>query len=102
MGQSATTSRTAYLEAIQRAGMEVYREPLSQAPVWTTCAAHRGAGSDLEAWFDSRDDVKDTREEIATTLWEQLVLAPMRRLVVENAPEISAAGNIIPFPSRAA
>lgn len=110
MGRSAVTSRTAYLEAIQRAGMEVYRDPLSQAPVWTTCAAHWGAGSgfklrvarDLEAWFDDRNDLKDKLEDIATTLWEQLVIAPMRRLVEENAPEISPAGNVIPFPSKAA
>lgn len=110
MGRSATASRTAFLEAVQRAGMEVYREPLSQAAVWGKCAGHWGTGPgfkdrvarDLEAWFTERDDLKEKLEEIAATLWEQLVMAPMRRLVEENAPEVTPAGNVIPFPSRAA
>lgn len=110
MGQSAIATRTAFLEAVQRAGMEVYREPLSQAPIWGQCAGHWGAGpgfkgrvvADLEAWFEKRADLKDKLEEITTTLWDQLVIAPMRRLVAENAPEIGAAGNVIPFPTKAA
>ncbi|MEO7466615.1 MAG: helix-turn-helix domain-containing protein [Sphingobium limneticum] len=110
MGQSAIATRTAFLEAVQRAGMEVYREPLSQAPIWGQCAGHWGAGpgfkgrvvADLEAWFEKRADLKDKLEEITTTLWDQLVIAPMRRLVAENAPEIGTAGNVIPFPTKAA
>lgn len=110
MGQSAIATRTAFLEAVQRAGMEVYREPLSQAPIWGQCAGHWGAGpgfkgrvvADLEAWFEQRADLKDKLEEITATLWDQLVIAPMRRLVAENAPEIGAAGNVIPFPIKAA
>ncbi len=110
MGRSATTTRTAYLEAVQRAGMEVYREPLSQSPIWGQCAGHWGAGpgfkmrvaNDLEAWFEKRNDLKDKLEEITNTLWDQLVIAPMRRLVEENAPEIGVAGNVIPFPTKAA
>lgn len=110
MGRSAIASRTAFLEAVQRAGMEVYREPLSQAPIWGQCAAQWGAGPGfkgrvanyLEGWFEKRDDLKDKLEEITNTLWEQLVIAPMRRLVAENAPEVSATGNVIPFPTKAA
>lgn len=110
MERSAATTRTAFLEAVQRAGMEVYREPLSQSPIWAQCARHWGAGggfkmrvaSDLESWFEQRSDLKDKLEEITNTLWDQLVIAPMRRLVEENAPEVGAAGNIIPFPVRAA
>ncbi len=110
MGRSAISSRTAFLEAVQRAGMEVYREPLSQAPVWGTCAGHWGAGpgfksrvaADLKAWFEERNDLKEKLEEISNSLWEQLVLAPMRRLVEENAPEAAGIGNVIPFPVRAA
>ncbi|MCR2832413.1 helix-turn-helix domain-containing protein [Parerythrobacter lacustris] len=110
MGRSAIASRTAFLEAVQRAGMEVYREPLSQAPIWGHCAAQWGAGpgfkgrvaSNLEAWFEKRDDLKDKLEEITNTLWEQLVIAPMRRLVAENAPEVGATGNVVPFPTKAA
>jgi hypothetical protein len=58
--------------------------------------------SDLESWFETRADLKDKLEEITNTLWDQLVIAPMRRLVTENAPEVSANGNVITFPTRAA
>jgi len=110
MGRSAASSRTAFLEAVQRAGMEVYRGPLAQDPVWTRCASQWGAGpgfksrvaSDLEGWFEKRADLKDKLEEITNTLWDQLVIAPMRRLVTENAPEVSVGGNVIAFPTRAA
>lgn len=110
MGRSAAASRTAFLEAVQRAGMEVYREPLAQDPVWSRCASQWGAGpgfklrvaSDLESWFETRADLKDKLEEITNTLWDQLVIAPMRRLVTENAPEVSANGNVITLPTRAA
>lgn len=110
MGRSAVATRTAFLEAVQRAGMEVYREPLSQSPIWTQCAAQWGAGSgfksrvatDLEGWFEKRADLKDTLEEITNTLWDQLVIAPMRRLVAENAPEVGTPGNIIAFPTKVA
>lgn len=56
--------------------------------------------ADLEARFEKRADLKDKLEEITTTLWDELVLAPMRRLVAENAPEIGAAGNVIPFRQK--
>lgn len=110
MEQSAIATRTAFLEAVQRAGMEVYRAPLSNAPVWGQCAAEWGAGAgfkgrvagNLKAWFESRADLKDKLEEITNTLWDQLVIAPMRRLVEENAPEVGFAANVIPFPTRAA
>jgi len=110
MGRSAAASRTAFLEAVQRAGMEVYREPLTQDPVWSRCAAQWGAGpgfklrvaSDLEGWFEARADLKDKLEGITTTLWDQLVIAPMRRLVAENAPDVGVSGNVIAFPTRAA
>lgn len=110
MGRSAIATRTAYLEAVQRAGMEVYREPLSQAPVWGQCAGEWGAGPgftsrvahNLEKWFEQRADLKDKLEDITSTLWDQLVIAPMRHLVAENAPEVSPAGNVIKFPMRVA
>lgn len=110
MGTSAILSRTAFLEAVQRAGMEVYREPLSQATVWNQCAAQWGAGPGftsrvaeiLKAWFEKETALKDRLEEITNTLWDQLVIAPMRRLVAENAPEVTLGGNVIPFPSKVA
>ena len=108
--KSAASTKTAFLEAVQRAGAEVYREPLAQAPVWAKCAAHWGAGpgfktrvtKDLTAWFEERTDLKARLEEITVTLWDQLVLAPLRRLVEENAPEVSTSSNVIAFPSKAA
>jgi len=110
MESSAASSRTAFLEAVQRAGMEVYRGALSQASVWATCAGHWGTGggfkgqvsADLEKWFGSRTDLKDKLEEITNTLWDQLVIAPMKRLVAENAPEVDQLGNIVPFPHKVA
>ena len=96
MGKSAVATRTAFLEAVQRAGMEIYHEPLSRAPIWSECARHWSTGpgfkarvlADLEEWLEQRADLTDKLEEITTSLWEQLVIAPLRRLVVENAPEI--------------
>lgn len=110
MGRSALASRSAFLEAVQRAGMEVYRAPLAQAAVWAKCAGHWGTGpgfkdrvvADLQAWFEQRADLKEKLEEITNTLWDQLVIAPMRRLVMENAPEVTLGGNVIPFPIKAA
>jgi hypothetical protein len=104
IGKSASAARIAFVEAVQRAGMEVYRKPLSQAPIWSQCAGHWGAGpgfktrvvADLEEWFENRADLRDKLEEITTSLWDQLVIAPMRRLVVENAPDIVSAANVAP------
>jgi len=109
ISRSATASRVAFLEAVQRAGMEVYREPLTQSPVWGRCASQWGRGpgfklrvaDELEAWFDAEGEAKDRLEEITNALWEQLVLAPLRRLVEENAPEIETSGNVVPFQRRA-
>lgn len=108
MENSATSSRAIFLEAVQRAGMEVYRGPLSQSDVWATCAGHWGAGggfktsvvNDLERWFERRTDLKDKLEAMTNALWEQLVIAPMKRLVAENAPEVSVTGNIVLFPAK--
>jgi len=104
MGKSAAATRTAFLEAAQTAGMEVYREALARAPIWSQCARqwNTGAGfkarvvADLEEWLEQRTDLTDKLEEITASLWEQLVIAPLRRLVVENAPEIGSVGHIIP------
>jgi len=58
--------------------------------------------ADLEAWFEKRAALKHKLEEITTTWWDQLVVAPMRCLVAENALEIGAAGSVIPSPTKAA
>lgn len=109
IGRSAVQSRTTFLEAVQRAGMEVYREPLANAGVWINCANEWGRGpgfklrvaDELEEWFEAQTEPKDTLEEITNTLWDQLVLAPLRRLVEESAPEADFGGNVVPFQRRA-
>jgi hypothetical protein len=106
---SAAASKAAFLEGAQRAGVEVYREALTQAPVWTACASEWGRGPGfkirvaerLENWFESKLDLKETLESIIGSLWEQSVISPLLRLVEENAPEGEAAvSNVVRFPRR--
>lgn len=110
IGRSASISKAAFLESVQRAGMEVYREPLTQSPVWQECASEWGQGSGfkarvadlLEQWFDGKAGLKEKLEEIATGFWEQLVISPLLRLSEETAPESpTRAGNIVLFPQKA-
>lgn len=92
---SATASKRAFLEAAQLGGVEVYREPLSQASVWSTCASEWGRGpgfvlrvaDHLEGWFAEETTLKDRLEQMINGLWEQKVIAPLVRLVEESAPE---------------
>jgi len=94
IGKSAATSRMAFLEAVQRAAIEVYHEPLTNSDVWAECARQWGAGPGfnlrvaqrLEDWFESRGDLKDRLEAIVNSLWETTVLAPLNRLAKEAAP----------------
>ena len=106
---SAAASKRAFLEASQLGGVEVYREPLSQSPVWSTCASEWGRGSGfklrvaahLEGWFSKEARLKDRLEQMVNGLWENLVIAPLMRLVEESAPEADpATGNVIPFKGR--
>ena len=89
--------------------MEVYREPLTQSPVWSKCASEWGQGPGfkvrvadrLERWFDDEPKLKDKLEEIANGLWEQLVISLLLRLAEESAPEDPVhAGNVVEFPKR--
>jgi hypothetical protein len=85
---SAGGSRKTFLEAAQRGGVETYREPLSQAPVWAACVAEWGRGSGfvarvarhLERWFEQHGEAKETLENVVNGLWEKTVVAPMLRL----------------------
>jgi hypothetical protein len=94
IGQSATATRKAFLEAVQRAGIEVYYEPLSKAGVWDECANEWGRGSGfkvrvaqrLEAWFQSQGLLQERLEAMVHALWDRTVLAPLRRLVEEAEP----------------
>lgn len=92
---SAAESKRAFLEAVLRGGVEVYREPLSQSQVWSTCSSEWGRGGGfkirvadhLENWFTQRSDLKETLEDMVNGLWEQSVIAPMLQLAQENATE---------------
>jgi hypothetical protein len=107
---SAAASRKAFLEAVQRGGVEVYREPLSQSSVWAACVAEWGKGpgfklrvaKHLERWFEQQADAKETLENVVCGLWEKTVIAPMLRLAEESAPEAEpSADNVVSFPRRA-
>ena len=92
---SAAGSKRAFLEAAQLGGVEAYREPLSQSPVWASCTSEWGRGpgfksrvaEHLENWFAHQADLKAALEEMVNRLWEQTVIAPMLRLVEEGAPD---------------
>lgn len=109
IAKGATASKRSFIDAAQRAGVEVYEEPLSQAGVWAPCAAEWGQGpgftrrvaNRLDGWFAKQNGLKDKLEEILNTLWEQTVILPLRRLVEEEAPEVTpTAANVVHFPSR--
>jgi transcriptional regulator with XRE-family HTH domain len=110
IAKGAVASKHAFIDAAQRAGVEVYREPLTQAPVWAPCAAEWGQGpgfkmrvaARLERWFASNNDLKEKLEEIVNNLWEQTVILPLLRLVEEEAPEVdpTTTTNVVHFPSR--
>ncbi|TPK87016.1 helix-turn-helix domain-containing protein [Mesorhizobium sp. B2-4-13] len=106
---NAAASKRAFLEAAQLGGVEVYREPLSQSPVWSACASEWGRGPGfklrvadrLENWFAKEAKLKDRLEQMISGLWEQTVIAPLERLVDESAPEADpTTGNVIPFKGR--
>ena len=109
IAKGAAASKPALLDAAQRAGVEVYREPVTQADIWPACAGEWGQGpgfkmrvaTRLERWFASRGDLKDKLEEIVNRSWEQTVILPLLRLVEEGAPEVDmATTNVLPFPTR--
>lgn len=94
---SAAVSKRTFLEEVQRGGVEVYREPLAQSSVWSSCASEWGQGQGfkmrvaehLESWFSQEGTLKETLENMVNGLWERSVIAPMLHLVEENAPEIT-------------
>lgn len=105
----ATAGRASFLDAAQTAAVEVYREPLTQAPVWSACAGEWGGGpgfklrvaAHLEKWFNGQTKLKTTLEEVVENLWDQSVIGSLLRLSQESAPDASAGGaNVISFPDR--
>lgn len=106
---SAKSARASFLEAAQRAAIEVYREPLTQAAVWQVCAGEWGQGSGfkhrvadhLEKWFGGQSKLKDTLEEVLESLWEHSVIRSLRKVSQENGDGDAGADlNIIAFPER--
>jgi transcriptional regulator with XRE-family HTH domain len=106
---SAKSARASFLEAAQRAAVEVYREPLTQAAVWPVCAGEWGQGSGfkhrvadhLEKWFSGQSKLKDTLEEVLESLWEQSVIRSLRKVSQENGDgDAGADSNVIAFPER--
>ena len=91
----AESSRRAFLVGAQRAAMEVYREPLTQADVWSRCALEWGEGPGfkdrigrhLRDWFEEKHpklgETLDTRLE---ALWRRSVIAPLMQLCEEQEP----------------
>ena len=105
----ATTGRTSFLDAAQTAAVEVYREPLTQASVWSACAGEWGRGSGfkhrvadhLEKWFNAQNKLKTTLEELVENLWEQSVIGSLMRLSQEGGAEAMPGDtNVITFPDR--
>lgn len=111
IGAVAEASKRAFLEGAQRIATEIYREPLTQDPVWTKCASEWGRGpgftrrvaQNLQEWFDdTRPDLKEALDERLSALWDRAVIAPLMQLTEEHersdnlTPE---AGNIVAFRS---
>jgi transcriptional regulator with XRE-family HTH domain len=92
---SASESKRAFQEAVVRGGIEVYRDPLSQAQVWSTCACEWGRGAKfklrvadhLEQWFTEKTELKEILENVINSLWEKSVIAPLLQLAQENSTE---------------
>jgi len=92
---SAAESKRTFLEAVSRGGVEVYRDALSQSPVWSTCSAEWGKGQGfkirvsehLEQWFTQKAELKETLDNVINGLWEQSVIAPLLQLAQENSTE---------------
>ena len=94
----AETSRRAFLAGAQRSAMEIYREPLAQASVWSQCVSEWGRGPGFKGrvhqhllkWFEERVDLKGTLDARLSALWKRLVITPLLQLAEEQKPD--AAG----------
>ena len=110
---SVAASRTDFAEALQTAGVEVYREPLQNAnELWSSCAREWGQGpgfkrrvrNHLRLWFEKRSDLKDRLERLTHVLWTEKVITPVMRLAEEQSGNTgtSPSGNVesAPVPAR--
>ena len=109
----AEASRREFLEAAQRSAMEIYREPLCHAAVWSRCAQEWGMGpgfkarvsQHLQGWFnDEGSDLTEILEARLEALWKRLVIEPLMLLSEEQEPETGSdpgTENVVRFPSAA-
>lgn len=93
---SVLASKTVFADALQTAGVEVYREPLLHAnELWTECAQEWGRGTGFKRrvhdriaeWFDERVDLRNTLESVTEVLWNEKVIQPMLQLVDEHVTD---------------
>ena len=85
-----------FQEAAQQNAMEIYRGPLSQDHLWSTCLEEWGEGpgytdrivGHLREWFESHPDLKENLETQMQSLWERLVIAPLRELADEPPEDL--------------
>ena len=96
---SVTASRPVFADALQTAGVEVYREPLLHAnELWTRCALEWGRGPGFKqrvrdriaGWFEERTDLQSALESVTHVLWNDKVIQPMLRLVDEHVTDGAA------------
>ena len=111
IGIVAEASERDFLEAAQRAATEIYRDPLSQASVWSSCSSEWGRGpgfknrviAHLRQWFDEeKPELKDTLDERLNALWNRLVVLPLRELTEEEVSVSSQephGNNVVEFAS---
>ena len=92
----AESSRRAFLAGAQRTAMEVYREPLTQAAVWSRCASEWGNGpgfkervvQHLRNWFDEKHpELQETLDTRLDALWQRSVISPLMQLAEEQEPD---------------
>ena len=113
IGAVADAARRTFLESAQRIAMEIYRESLTQDPIWSDCASEWGRGPGfknrverhLQSWFEeTRPDLKEVLDARLNALWERSVIAPLMQLTQEHEPEEQPdpkTGNVLEFSSAA-
>lgn len=77
-----------FLDTVQRNSIELYREPLLSADVWSKCANEWGQGSGfkyrvaehLAKWFNEQSHLRDSLEKMTCKSWERLIISPMLQL----------------------
>jgi len=85
---TAHENKRIFLDTVHRSSIELYREPLSSAGVWSKCANEWGQGTGfknrvaehLENWFNEQIRLKDSLEKMTCNSWERLIILPMLQL----------------------